>query len=513
MRVVSVEEMRELESTLFEHLGMTESLIIENVGIRAFDFLFQRYLKHEVFFIIGKGNNGADGLAMARHCFNAGMTVKVFLCYSDEECSPELFKQIELARAFSIPLIEGTDESVLRTYLGRRHMDDAIIVDAILGIGYHPPLDHQLSRVISYINSLKLPVISIDIPSGVVASTGLVDETAINATVTLSIELPKIGHLVFEGKKYTGELVQLSVGFPKSIIGENEGLISLLSYNDLKFLRSESQEHFHKNDFGHLLVIAGSLATSGAAVMCAHAALKVGVGLVTVKSWKDAVPLIACRLAPEVMLGEISSFNDIERFDSLLLGPGLGTGDDAKKLVRYLLEIFSGHLILDADALNILAQENALSLLKTAKAKSITITPHIAEFSRLLKIDTDLLQEAILEYVQEFAKEYRINIILKDSTSFIADSDGFVRIAHFPNRVLATAGSGDILAGTVAGLVAKSSRQRFTNVNKNCIQAVLLHSMAGDMSRKLLGEEGVIATDILQHYSEIMRTHSVGELL
>lgn len=504
MRVVSSDTMRELEATLFDDLGMSESLIIETVGIRAFDFAQSRFKDSEYWFIIGKGNNGADGVSMARHCFVAGLSVKVFLCYSDGEVSTELFRQIQLARAYNLPLIEGVDESVLRSYISKKSRP-VVLVDALLGIGYHPPLDEGLSRLIQFVNSLDYPVISMDIPSGVVASSGLVDETAIRATITLSIELPKIGHLVFEGKKYVGELVHLCAGFPPSLVTSGEEDISLLSYDDLSFPSSKGDEFCHKNDFGHLLIIAGSSSTSGAAVMCAQAALKMGVGLVTLRSWRDALPLIGSRVAPEIMLGEISSFHDLSRFDTLLLGPGLGTHGDAQKLVLYLLEIFTGHLILDADALSIIAEQQAFHLLRDSKAKSITLTPHIGEFARLLRIDTELLHEAILDYLQEFAKDQQVNVILKDSTSFIGTKDGKISIVHFPNRALATAGSGDILAGTVAGLIARSSRRADLSISQSLSRAVLLHSLAGEMAKNQFGEECVLATDLLRFYPEIMR--------
>ncbi len=504
-RVVTAEEMRDIESHLFDHLGMDETTIIENVGIRTFDYLVKTYSSAPTFFFfIGKGNNGADGVAAARHCFVSGQSVKVFLLYPDDECSAELLKQINLARAYCLPLVEGVDEAVLRSHIGRHGNSSLVLIDAILGIGYQPPLQDSLSKIFAYINSLDLAVVSIDMPSGVVASTGLVDEIAILASATLYVEYPKIGHFVFEGKKYCGSLVAIPAGFPANIL-PSEKSIQLLSYDSLYGDACKQNDHCHKFDFGHLLIVAGSLQFSGAAIMAAHAAQRTGVGLVTLKSWKDSIPLIASRLSPEIILGEISSFNDLQRYDCLLLGPGLGITEESKKLVQYLIEVFQGHLVLDADAITVLAEDQNLSVLKRSAAKSITLTPHMGEFARLQKIDSDLLQEAVIEYVQEFSREYGVTTILKDSTSFIASPEGNISVAHFPNSALATAGSGDILAGTLSGMLACNARTQRLETLQLGIQSVLVHSLAGDMARSTLGNQSVIATDLLKFYPEIFK--------
>lgn len=499
-KVVSTEEMREIEANLFEHLGMEEGKVIEAVGLRIFDFLQTAFSRTTFFFLIGKGNNGADGVAAARHCFAAGLSVKLFFLFPDEECSGELLKQINLARAFCIPTVEGVDESVLKSHLARQSQP-VVFVDAILGIGYQPPLSESIGRIIKFVNSQNLETVSVDISSGVVASTGLVDEIAVVAKHTLAIEYPKLGHLVFEGQKYSGQLHLLKVGFPK--LADHQDNLSLLSYDDLNDVKYFVDDYAHKNDFGHLLVVAGSSSMAGASILASHAAFAVGVGLITLKSWKEALPLIACRLAPEVMLSEISAFNDLERYECLLLGPGLSITDESKRLVQYLIEVYPGHLILDADALHILALEQNVTCLKKSQAKSVTITPHMGEFAKLLKIDVDLLREAVIDYVQEFAREYNVTVVLKDSTSYITSPQGKVAIAHFPNCALATAGSGDVLAGTLAGLIARQSRSQEICAHSFAMQAVLIHSKAGEMARAQFGRFSVAAGKLMSFYPEI----------
>lgn len=501
MRVVTIDEMKEIEDLAFNDYGLSEATIIENVGIRSFDYLKKHYRPSEVLFLVGKGNNGADAMAMARHCFNSGLKVRTFLLFAEESCSVELQKQIVLARNFGVPIVEDVDSTIISSTLCTLR-DSTVLIDGILGTGFMPPLEDWMRAIFEVINSYPQKTISLDIPSGVTGESGIVDQVAIKADVTLAIQLPKRGHIVFDGKRFTGKLEVLDVGFPAMTLNAGPNDMELLTKESLQL--PQIPEEVHKNDLGHLLVVGGSLGYSGAPIIASTAALKSGVGLVSAITWNESYAEMVSRMRPEIMCSKISSFNHIEKYNSVLLGPGLGLSQDSENLVKHLLDLYPGNLVLDADALTILSKENRIELLSSRKAKNVVLTPHIGEFARLLNIDPEIIMEATIDYAQDFARTHKVYLVLKDSTSIIACPNGKVYISHYPNRGMATAGSGDVLAGTIGGLLAKRDRanQKITDA---LIQGVLMHSFAGKMAAEKLSKSYMSSMDIIDCYSHIFK--------
>ena len=487
MRIVTIDEMRQIERIAFEHPMISEQLIIENVGIRSFDFIMELLESNssieEVVVLVGKGNNGADGLATARHLLNNGIEVITCLLFPDDETTTEHQLQLRMLKSYGAEVqeirhLEELDSCLLSAQA-------PLIVDAILGTGLRFPLPAYLQEVFELANSYGEIIVALDIPSGVCGQSGKTDKMAIMADYTLAIELPKIGHFINLGPLHSGEIYTIHVGFPREILfGGDKFLL-----DDIAHL--EQRNPFaHKNDFGHLLVIGGNKGYTGAALLTATAGLKMGAGLVTVHTWEQNYLELAARALPEVMTGIISEGHDYSKYGAIVIGPGLGHSDIARQLVCDLLKTFTGPLIVDADAINCLSITDA-KLLKKRSAPTV-FTPHVGEFVRFLNVDKKELAENYLQHVKDFQERTGQILILKSFNTIIATAESMY-INHCPNDGLATAGSGDVLAGILGGLSLQN-----TDMQEVSIAGVLMHAQAGQVALKKYGARYMSASNIIE---------------
>lgn len=521
MKVVSCQEMRDIELQAKEKFCLDEELIIENVGTEGSRYLHEKFLTDktygELVFFIGKGNNGADGLAIARHLKSYDYSIRAFLLFSKEECSKHLQTQIQMAKAYGIKLSEVSDTEQIISYFTQTQRE-FFVIDAITGTGIRLPLPNIMYELFNIINQYSDVIISVDTPSGLAGDTGEIGSSCIKSDYTLTIGLPKLGHYLGKGPEYSGKIRVLKSGFPDELL-ESGNTVLLTPDNVVGLIRPRSKFSI-KNNFGHTLLIGGSKGLTGALLLSSMAALRMGAGLVTAVTWKENYNELVYRCPPEIMTGEIEGDNeeeirrwveskDINRYDSVVIGPGLGRGDRARSLVLNVLNSFHGPLVVDADAINVLkATSDADTIAK--RAYPTIFTPHLNEFARFSGQDYKKIQEHPIGHLKQLIDRIKAAVLLKGACSYLGLPRGDIFINNYPNDGMATGGSGDVLAGMIGGLFAQlksivsevgSVKSEFYQLYHSVCLSIVVHSMAGNYAAKKLGARSMSARSILDNLS------------
>ncbi|MBA3070584.1 MAG: NAD(P)H-hydrate dehydratase [Nitrospirae bacterium] len=524
MKVVTAEEMREIDRITIKNYGISGTVLMERAGLAVAEkikelFSVQRSgfskklrtpnsepVKLKVIVLAGGGNNGGDGIVVARNLHEWGWNVKITLLLRENKLNPDCLKQYKIAKKSGVPI-------EFRDYITEKDLHSALVVDAIFGTGLSKNITGKTAEVILFINASDAPVISVDIPSGISSDTGQIMGEAVRADYTVTFGLPKRGHLLYPGADYTGRFFIEDIGFPEELLHSEKVKTELLEKRDISLLIPERQRYSHKGDYGHVLVIAGSRGKTGAAFMCAKACLRSGAGLVTIGVPESLLDVFQSRVTEEMTLplpdkgdGTLSSkaLEKIleflfEKADVLAIGPGISVTDDTKKLVRELLLNSTAPAVIDADAINSL--EGNKQILKKARSP-IILTPHAGEMARLLQksevrsqksevnlrtiIENDRINTAV-----SFAKETGTYLVLKGVPTVIAEPEGRVFINPTGNSGMASAGTGDVLTGMVSGFLGQG-----LNPLEASILGVYMHGLAGDIAAKNKGEHSMIASDI-----------------
>lgn len=518
MRVVSSEEMRVIENLITQDIGFGETRIIENVGGNGAEFIEKRFLTDhkfsEIIVFVGKGYNGANGLCIARHLTNKGHSVRAFLLFSEEEFGSVIKEQLSLARHFGVKVNSVSDTEQIESYFTQTQ-DEFLVLDAILGMGHIPPLSNYLFDVVNLINDHATIIVSVDVPTGVAGDNGQVNGNAIKADFTMGVGLPKLCHYIGEGAEHTGNLVIIEAGFPyKTLIGGDKHLLSM---SDAAVNLKQRDKFGHKNSFGHCLVIGGSSGLTGAVIMSSLAALKVGTGLVTASTWKESYAELCSRIPPEVMTGLIPTtkedINDIirelNRWDSIVLGPGLGRDTKSRGLVLSVLNHFAGPVIVDADAIRVLNLEEDDRILSQRKWPTI-LTPHMGEFADFAKVDKEAVLENPMEYLRKLVDRTNSCILLKGACSYLGLPNGEIFINYFPNDGMASGGSGDVLSGILGGLLAQSPMKVETSAmfaNKKVVYdalklGIIVHTLSGKHASIKEGARSMTAMSLVTHLTD-----------
>ncbi|MBL6988778.1 MAG: NAD(P)H-hydrate dehydratase [Bacteriovoracaceae bacterium] len=506
MRIVSLEEIKQIEQTTFGPYHILETQIIENVGIRTCEFIKQLInssdlpKESQVVVFLGSGNNASDGLAAARHLLNSNVNVSAIELFPDKKKSPELILQMKQAKAFGVSILNFTTFLELKSFVAGLP-PHCIVVDAIVGTGFRPPLNEYLSHVLTVINQMKATIVSLDIPSGISGLDGQMDSVAIKASHTLAVAVPKLGHFLDMGLTHSGKLTVIDVGFPTNLLcGGDKTLITSLNvaWNLLK-----RDPLAHKNDFGHTLCIGGSKGLTGAIILAATSAQKMGVGLISVYTWQDCYQELTSKIAPEIMTGvlkattkdEISHFvSSLSKYNSIVIGPGLGTSKTALEIVRLILLKFMGPVIVDADAINLLDSIKDQKLISKRTAPTV-FTPHPGELSKFSGLAKKQLLKTPLEVLKKLSNSLNATIVLKGACSYIQTPSNLSFIYFSPNDGMATAGSGDVLAGILGGVFAQAG----TNVDQIVPLSVYLHGKAGENAKQKLDARSMNASDIIDN--------------
>ncbi|MFH1014950.1 MAG: NAD(P)H-hydrate dehydratase [Nitrospirota bacterium] len=506
MKVVTAEEMREIDRITIKNYGISGTVLMERAGLAIAEKIRELYERRKVVVLSGGGNNGGDGIVAARNLHEWGWNVKIVLLSRENKLSPDCLLQYKIAKKSGVPI-------EFRDYITEKDLHSALVVDAIFGTGLSKNVTGKTAEVVSFINASDAPVISVDIPSGISSDTGQIMGEAVRADYTITFGILKRGHLLYPGADYTGRFFIEGIGFPEELLHSEKLKTELLGKRDISLLIPERQRYSHKGDYGHVLVIAGSRGKTGAAFMCAKACLRSGAGLVTIGIPESLLDVFQSRVTEEMTLplpdkgdGTLSSkaLEKIleflfEKADVLAIGPGISVTDDTKKLVRELLLNSTAPAVIDADAINSL--EGNKQILKKARSP-IILTPHAGEMARLLQksevrsqksevnlrtiIENDRINTAV-----SFAKETGTYLVLKGVPTVIAEPEGRAFINPTGNSGMASAGTGDVLTGMVSGFLGQG-----LNPLEASILGVYMHGLAGDIAAKNKGEHSLIASDI-----------------
>lgn len=517
MRIVDTQEMKDIKAKALSKYGFSQNLIAENVGAFTSKLLVDKELintESEFIFLIGKGNNGADGLSIARHMCSLGLRTRALILFNENELSDLVQEQLKLAKNFGV--ITHTIESIepFVSYC-QELSDNLVFIDAIFGASVQLPLSNYLYEVIDYVNSDAGLLICIDIPTGVEGDTGLIQGSAMSADITLAIGFPKTGYYVADGPKHVGEISYIDIGLPYefSLSGDKY----LLSLNDVIDTANERDQFADKKIYGHSLIIGGSHGLVGSPCLSAHACLKVGAGLVTVATWEPQYSELTSRVLPEVRTGYLPLdtskwarlIKDLNQYSSIVIGPGMARSTRSRQLVLEVLNNFDGPVVIDADAINVLSLAQDADVFKLRSAPTV-LTPHFGEFAKFCDIDEEALSKKPVMYLKNLVEKIHCSVLLKGPCTYIGQSDGRVLFNFFPNDGMATAGAGDVLSGVLGGILAQSGKFKVDNtlsgkydeLNQALALGVLIHSIAGEYAAKSLGVRFMSAKDIIDHFSQ-----------
>jgi ADP-dependent NAD(P)H-hydrate dehydratase / NAD(P)H-hydrate epimerase len=510
--LLTAEQMAELDRRTIEELGIPGMVLMESAAWACCQVLMERWpdrLQHGVHIACGPGNNGGDGLAMARRLHLLGVPVEATVLTRLSRLKGDASTQAELAAAVGVTLREAPGEEPLG-FATRRWHHAGVLVDALLGTGLQRDVEGVFAAAIRAMAEARgrgVPVLSVDIPSGVNGTSGNVHGVAVRADATVTFASLKLGHLLSPGLTRCGALVRADIGIPTQrwldVLTETA---HLLDAETLVSAVGAGPRDAHKGSFGHLLVVAGGPGKVGAGRLSAEAALRSGAGLVTL-ALPDGLPIDG--LAAEVMVERYPEGEEAEEAilalanarDALAVGPGIGTAKRTVGLVRRLYADAEVPAVFDADGLNCLARVRGFP----APSALRVLTPHPGEMSRLMRTPWAELAPKRLAVTRQLAKESSATVVLKGAGTLVANPAGTAWVNATGNPGMATAGSGDVLTGVVGALLA-----RRLSADEAAGAAVWWHGLAGDLAARAVGEPSMVAGDLIAFLGAAWRAAHEG---
>ncbi len=511
MRLLKADEMRKLDRETIDSIGIPAAVLMENAARSAVSVIDSYVEGISCAIICGKGNNGGDGLAVARNLYNLGYDVEVIVAADPSGMSGETRGNFEALSKLPVPIhVINDEERLVEVYAILKGRD--FVVDAIFGTGLSKPVSGFYERLIDIVNREAEFIVSLDIPSGLPSDSGKVIGKHIVADITVTFGYPKVSLVMPPACESAGEVFVADISIPDDIAFLNSMKRYILSIDHVSFLFPERHTMDHKYTFGHLAVVGGSKGKTGAACMAAMSALRAGCGLSTVFVPESLNEIF------EVKLTEVMSFPvddhrkgyfgieteealienlNSRRISAVAVGPGMGVNDEVKDVVHSIIRNVEKPLILDADALNCVAQDP--EILKVAK-RWVVITPHIGEFSRLTGKGKDEIENSLCDSALEFATEFNVTVVLKSGRTVIASPDGNVFVNVMGNPGMATAGTGDVLTGVIGGLAAMG-----LDAEDAAKLGVFIHSLSGDMASEEKGQEGLTAVDLIEKLPQAIK--------
>jgi NAD(P)H-hydrate epimerase len=519
IKVATAKEMQHIDRVTIEKYGIAGTVLMERAGLSVVGRINELFFSgnkeqkqpEKVIIFAGGGNNGGDGFVIARVLHNQGRDVEVFLTSIPGKLTGDAKVNYDAAKKFGVKIAPIRKFTARHSSLRKRN---CIIVDAILGTGLSKDVREPLSSLIKKINRMSLPVVSVDIPSGISSDTGRVMGCAVKAGYTVTFGLPKRGHLLYPGAEYTGQLFIEDIGFPGPLLESEKIKVNLTDREEMISLLPERPEYSHKGTYGHVLLVAGSKGKTGAALMAAKACLKTGAGLVTIGIPESLLNTFQARVTEEMILpmpdkgnGTLSSesADAILRFikkraNVLAIGPGLSAGDEISKLLCRLITESKIPIVIDADGLNSLAGKTGI--LKKGRVPVI-LTPHVGEMARLMRQNkehraqnTEEIRKKIerdrIGAAKAFAGKTKAYLILKGVPTVTATPDGHVFLNSTGNPGMATAGTGDVLTGMISAFLAQKLSPKDAS-----ILGVYLHGLAGDIVAEKRGGRSMTASDMI----------------
>jgi len=507
MKLVTVEQMREIDLFAIEEFGIPGSKLMSNAAEHIAKTAIKNVpMRGHVAVFCGTGNNGGDGIGAAAYLIDKGISVRTILIGDEDRItydSKEMLKRLTSRGGSLEPYSPSAD---LVDYVGKC----SVVIDAIYGTGLNSDLEGDALSAVSVINSSRAIVISADIPSGVHADTGAVLGDAVKADITVTFSLAKPGHFIEPGCICSGELIVCDIGIPNDVLDRTISHMYAAAPGDLHLPRRRPDTH--KGNYGRTLIIAGSVGYTGAPALSARAASKTGAGLVYLGVPKSIYDIMAVKLdeempfpLPEDKKGKLvaNAASDILRLvsqnDVCLIGPGLGISDDISELVQSVIRLSETPIVLDADGLNAIAGN--VDILTQATCP-LVLTPHPGEFERLSSGLTERAEGEPLDRLKascEFASKYGCILVLKGHRTITALPNGVAYVNTTGGPAMAKAGSGDVLAGMIAALIAQK-----VPIVHAVAAAVYIHGLSGDICAEELGEYCVTASDIIDMLPKAM---------
>jgi len=472
-------QVRELDRFAIDSFGLSATVLMERAGAAAFAYLTHRWPKARSLAIVcGTGNNGGDGYVIARLAHEKGLMVKVYQVGDESHISGDALAALQR--------LQGADLT-LEPFSSPDFSHTDVIIDALLGTGLKGEVSHHYRQAIEAVNQSGRGVLSLDIPSGLHADTGVALGCAIKATGTVTFIGMKQGLLTGQGSDYCGELVFANLSVPPEVYDMRPPSAERIDYLRVKHLLTPRSRYLHKGDCGHVLIVGGERGFTGAVRMAGEAAARVGAGLVSIATRPEhAAVLNASR--PELMCHGITAENEFqylaERATVIAVGPGLGQSDWSQQMLSFALE--SGlPLVMDADALNLLSHQ-------MRRREDWVLTPHPGEAGRMLGKAVSEVEADRFAAIEELVNSLGGIVVLKGAGTLIKFNDQAVQLCSGGNPGMASGGMGDVLTGIISGLIAQGlSLSRATTLG------VALHAEAGDQAAKTAGERGLLASDLM----------------
>ena len=493
MKLFSAAQVKQWDAYTIANEPVSSIDLMERAASACFNWLQQQYPSKQSYYIFcGPGNNGGDGLAIARMLVQQKHTVFVYLLNSDKENSRDFsanLKKLE-TYTFNIKKIAGQNDFPIIP-------EGSVAIDALFGTGLNKPLMEIPAALVNHINESCVPVVSIDIPSGLFADSSSDSNSIIKATYTLSFQQYKLAFLLAQNAAYSGEVTVLDIGLHKSFYDAEQSEMNIVDAALIKSFYRRRTDFSHKGNYGHAALINGSYGMMGAAVLCAMGCLKSGAGKLTsiipecgYTVLQSTVPEAMCITNGEKHIEQVS---DLEKYNAVGIGPGIGIYSTGKDVLQSLFQLYKKPAVIDADALNIIAENKIL--LEQIPPGSI-LTPHQKEFERLFGESANDFER--LQFALQKSKFLKVYIVLKGHYSFIATPEGKGYFNTTGNAGMATAGSGDVLTGIITSLLAQS----YTPLEA-ALLGVYIHGAAGDAAAAKLSKEAMLASDIAGFIGEI----------
>lgn len=495
--ILTAAEMKKCDETASLTYGIPSLVLMERAALETVRVILDKYGSDiYVGVVAGCGNNGGDGVAIARILREYGVGAEIHLIGDVKKCSPETRQQLDIAKSLGIPVHFGLDNTIYD-----------VLIDAIFGIGLTRAVEGVYRNAIMAMNESRARIVAVDMPSGINSDDGSVMGVAVKAELTVTYAYRKLGQVLYPGTQYAGEVICVPIGIPQEAHGERKNSIMTFNRQDLK-LPSRNPAG-NKGSFGKVLLVAGSKNMGGACQLAALSAFRIGAGMVRVFTAEENRESLL-RKVPEVIVntyrddgGSVLTAEEesvlqegLKWADIIAVGPGISTSAKAVFLVEYIMQNNQKPMIMDADALNILAEKQELiqqlEVGHREQNQEIVLTPHLGELARMIKYPVAQLQKDVIGYCKSFAKKYCATLVCKDARTFVAKRYKMTYVNTSGNDGMATAGSGDVLTGIIAGLMA----QGMTGFDA-AVMGTYIHGLAGDYAKEKTSAYYIMAQDII----------------
>jgi len=508
MRVLNSAQMREADRRATGDIGIPSLVLMENAGrqaVAAIEAMYSDIHERQVAVLCGRGNNGGDGFVIARTLAQRGVDVSVFLIGRVSDVRGDARTNLEILGRLGLTVVEVADSQAWELHFSEVS-DCSLIVDAIFGTGLNAPVSGFIESVITDVNTSGIPIVAIDLPSGLSADSPEPIGPSIEAGLTVTLAAPKLPLVLPPAETRAGDIVIADIGIPGDVIESVEGpRVDLLTRASMRDLITPRTPDSHKGDYGRVLIVAGSRGKTGAAHLAATGALRSGAGLVTIATPSTCQAVVAA-MGAEYMTEALDETdegldaNGVDRVlemarDVIALGPGLGRGSATREFIKQLVDRATMPLVVDADGLNAFVDDP--DRLAGREGRDIIITPHPGEMARLVGMSTDEVQASRLEIARNFAVAHRLFVVLKGHRTLIATPDEKIFINPTGNPGMATGGTGDVLTGMIAAWLAQ-----LLDAEAACKLAVYLHGLAGDLAEADEGEVAMTSADVAGHLGD-----------